>query len=144
MSYSYRNEGRAFVAGLTIGLFLCMIQLAANAQGRQCPVGQIFCFGKCVDTFNDTATSASFDPKPTRAGRWRDRGGRRSMFMAIEVLDDRNSGLAHEGETDSAIVAARALVSAPSLKRLITVSSKHIPLGRSAMACTGPGKTVYV
>jgi hypothetical protein len=50
-----KPPGRAFVAGLTIGLFLCMTQSAANAQGRQCPVGQIFCFGKCVDTSNDPA-----------------------------------------------------------------------------------------
>src|SRR5262245_47949265 len=38
---------RAFVAGLTIGLFLCVTQLAANALGQHCPVGQIFCFEKC-------------------------------------------------------------------------------------------------
>jgi hypothetical protein len=50
-----KAPGRAFVAGLTIGLFLCMTQLAANAQGRRCPVGQIFCFGKCVDTSSDPA-----------------------------------------------------------------------------------------
>src|SRR5262249_6552804 len=50
-----KPPGRAFVAGLTIGLFLCVTQLAANAQGQHCPVGQIFCFGKCVDISNDQA-----------------------------------------------------------------------------------------
>src|SRR5215467_9586158 len=52
---SLRPLRRAFVAGLMIGLFLCMAQSAVNAQGRQCPGGQMFCFGKCVDTSSDQA-----------------------------------------------------------------------------------------
>jgi hypothetical protein len=34
----------AFVGGSTIGLFLFPAQLAANAQARQCPAGQIVLF----------------------------------------------------------------------------------------------------
>src|SRR5262245_49746167 len=46
---------RTFVGALTIGLLLCLTQPSVNAQARQCPAGQMFCFGKCVDTSSDGA-----------------------------------------------------------------------------------------
>jgi hypothetical protein len=44
-----------FVGALTIGLLLCLNQPSVNAQARQCPADQVFCFGKCVDTSSDQA-----------------------------------------------------------------------------------------
>jgi Stigma-specific protein, Stig1 len=46
---------RTSVGALTIGLFLFLTQSSVNAQARQCPAGQMFCFGKCVDTSSDQA-----------------------------------------------------------------------------------------
>ena len=36
---------RAFVGGLTIGLFLCLAQSAVNAQAGHCPPGKCFVLG---------------------------------------------------------------------------------------------------
>jgi hypothetical protein len=46
---------RTFVGALTTGLLLCLGQPSVHAQARQCPAGQMFCFGKCVDTSSDQA-----------------------------------------------------------------------------------------
>jgi hypothetical protein len=64
---------RTFVGALTIGLVLSLSQPSVNAQARQCPASQMFCFGKCVDTSSDQANC----------------GGCRVVCRAGQVCSDR-------------------------------------------------------